>query len=199
MVIRSSLGTLFYFYYLQCVGSKCHGTGFYLNVPEAPKHVILTAGHNLIDEYKRHTTNMTIIVPSQASKDNQSQRTEQKLDIAVKKCDIFICESFKHFPVDENEANDWGIILVPKESSTPFGFGFSISFATNPSYCYKPDLNLMTAGYRGGRDERLVVTSGKGRQISKEQVEYKITTYEGMSGSPVFLAHNGAETVIAIQ
>jgi hypothetical protein len=116
--------------------------------------------------------------------------------------DIFICPRFEKSPYNSNETNDWGIILVPKHKDKDphsFGFGFSLLFATHQTSWCEPKMDLMVAGYPACEHKGLVISSGKGRWVCEEQLEYNICTSDGMSGSPVVLAHNGTETVIGIQ
>ena len=60
-------------------------------------------------------------------------------------------------------------------------------------------MDLMIGGYREGRAGSLVLTSGKSREVHEEQLKYNILTEQGLSGSPIFMAYNGVETVIGIQ
>jgi hypothetical protein len=88
------------------------------------------------------------------------------------------------------------MILVPnKERKLNLGFGFSILLAGQTPRCVS-EMDLIIGSHR---DEEFVIGSGKGREFGEEQLKYSIATEQGMSGSPIFLAYNGVETVIGIQ
>lgn len=170
-------------FYLFCKDDHC-GTGFYLNVPDTDNYVILTAGHNLINEEKERTKNLRI-------------EREDEQCIAIPEDNVFICQEYKESSKCKEE-DDWGMILIPKFNGSPsLGFGFSLLFATEEALSSKSEMFLTIGGYPAC--DRFRVCSGKGQKIDDKQLEYSILTKYGMSGAPVFLAHKGVETVVGIQ
>jgi V8-like Glu-specific endopeptidase len=164
------------------------GTGFYLKVPDSQKNVILTAGHNLIDENKVRTKSLKITTANGKS-------------IPFDPKEVFY-QNHEEFTSDNKEANDWGMILVPKNKDIPdIGFEFSLLFATAQSTSCGSLMDLTLVGYHPVPSDclGLVMSSGKGQQISEDQLEYAIRTKRGQSGSPIIIAHNGYPTVIGIQ
>jgi hypothetical protein len=118
--------------------------------------------------------------------------------IAVQEDNIFICREYEESPLTSNDKNDWGMILIPKvKTLDPLGFGFSLLFATGGTSWHESETYFTIGGYTNS--DKLLICSGNGRRICERQLEYSIETKPGLSGSPVFLAYKGYETVIGIQ
>ena len=115
-----------------------------------------------------------------------------------KDVEIFVSVSYKKTPNHSNAENDYGAILIRKEtdSSPPRGFGFALKLGHDNLRKNNMDLS----GYRVGSTPGQPVTS-TGRCIGcrENQLEYEIQTEKGLSGSPVFMPYKGHETAIAIQ
>ncbi|KAI0449236.1 hypothetical protein F5B21DRAFT_61451 [Xylaria acuta] len=167
-----------------------YGTGFYVNIPDAENHVILTAGHNLIDANRNLSQNLVILRPS------KSKLPTDEIDPASNDLKFFISSSYKETPSNTNAENDYGVVLVPKtNNSSRRGFGFALKLGHDDLYKEK----LSISGYRVETKPGQPVTS-TGRCIGcrEHQLEYKVKTERGLSGSAVFTAYKGHDTAIAI-
>ncbi|KAK6354004.1 hypothetical protein TWF730_008424 [Orbilia blumenaviensis] len=166
-------------------GGNTHtGTGFYLNIPGTAFNVIVTAGHNLINDKGSESKNLKILRP-----DNES--TDEEI------CKIFISESYKRNPTPKNAKNDYGVILTNrgKGITTTKGFGFSLKL----SHEQLKGRSLDVSGYRvGSVAGQPVVSSGNCVYTRRGQIEYKVDTEPGLSGSPVYLPFKGHEVAIAV-
>ena len=192
------------------------GTGFFLNLSGSSHDIILTAGHNLIQNDGKRTRKLRahITAPATQSKDGVTNLT-QEIDPSA----IYICPEFEAKPVSENKINDWGMILLPqpKIHSPGFGFGFNLRLAFQKfgklktyeardkvidSY-HEPEMRISSFRFQdnpGSPHERSgkLVVEGEER-LRGDQLEYRIDTEEGMSGSPVWMPNRGGECVVAIQ
>jgi V8-like Glu-specific endopeptidase len=157
-----------------------------LNVPDTDQCVILTAGHNLISNDRRRTRSLRI-------------ETGEGGYLEIRKENVHICKGYEAAPDENNHEDDWGLILVPKDHRlAPFGFGFSLLFATGGTWWSESEMSLTIGGYPNS-SSKLHICTGKGQKTSESLLEYSITTKDGLSGSPVFLAYEGFETVVGIQ
>src|SRR4051812_35121007 len=95
-------------------GKTFYGTGFYLNIPDTTSNVIVTAGHNLINENRVLSEDIEILKLNGES-------------INVETSEVFIPESYKQDPSSENAENDYGAIITKRGEGvdTAKGFGFS--------------------------------------------------------------------------
>jgi V8-like Glu-specific endopeptidase len=157
-----------------------------LNVPDTDQCVILTAGHNLISEDRQRTRRLRI-------------ETGEGEYFEIRDENVRICKGYEAAPNENNDEDDWGLILVPKDHrSPPFGFGFSLLFATRGTWWSESEMSLTIGGYPNNSNQ-LHICTGKGRKTCESLLEYSVATKDGLSGSPVFLAHEGFETVVGIQ
>lgn len=177
------------------IGGTRYGTGFYVNIPGAEKYVILTAGHNLIDTQGRPSQNLKFRELPEAQSWTQPASS-----------DIFISAPYRQAPNHSNAANDYGAILVSKgDDKVTRGFGFALRLG----HTNLRGKDMTVSGFRGkeendnkrGIESQLkpVQSTGKCRSSSAIQLQYEIATQQGMSGSPVYMAYKGHETVVAIQ
>lgn len=168
-----------------------YGTGFYINIPDAEKHVILTAGHNLIDADGNKSQELVILQPS------KGKLSRDEIDPASKDLEFFISSSYRKKPSSTNAENDYGAILVHKRNEPSHrGFGFALKLGHDDL----GDDHLNISGYRGDtRPGKPVTSTGTCTRCWKNQLEYKIQTEKGLSGSVVFTAYKGHDTAIAIQ
>jgi hypothetical protein len=90
-------------------------TGFFINIPNARKYVILTAAHSLIDRDGMPYLNSKVEV-------------SESLFLEPADSDVFVSASYKSNPIPEH---DYGAILFSKElidkNSTDHGCGFGFS------------------------------------------------------------------------
>lgn len=185
------------------------GTGFFINLPDAPDNVILTAGHNLIRSSGERTREMKVHITLLPAQPNCApQILVQDVDPST----IRICPDFEKNPVaSENKINDWGMILLPATKPKRPGFGFNLRLAFQEfgkkvrAYDEAKDKIVETAyiphmrvtSFTAERSGPLVVEGEE--RLRKDQLEYSIDTEEGMSGSPVWMEDRGGECVVAIQ
>ncbi|KAF3234300.1 hypothetical protein TWF217_003782 [Orbilia oligospora] len=164
--------------FVQTDGKK-HGSGFYVNIPGVRHDVILTAGHNLIDEHGQLSRNITVL-----------GRTPDE-DIPVGNS-YHICDDYIKTPQSSNAVKDYGIILLPQTNKP--GFGFSLKLA------YVDDLEgeVRVTGYRDDTPAGSPITSSGSYICTEDQIVYKASTEQGISGSAVWVAYEGFETVVAI-
>ncbi|KAL2857464.1 hypothetical protein BJX68DRAFT_263030 [Aspergillus pseudodeflectus] len=187
-------------------GSKSVGTGFFINVPGAKAHVILTAAHNLFDNESKKFPDLVV-----KRRGNEPIKPE---GLEIHKCPDYDPARRTYDP-----EHDYGVIIVPKETNEEeggIGFGFALSLATE-------DLSQKTlelTGYYPQSDERereksttkkkapnevgavvasLETYSGECLGSYPGYLEYDIGTIQGLSGSPVWMPYKGHETVVAVQ
>lgn len=101
-------------------------------------------------------------------------------------------------PLDTNTENDYGAILVPKNINNPSarGFGFALKLG-HDDLCGN---ELSISGYRLETEPgRPVTSTGECIGCRENQLEYRVQTEKGLSGSPVITAYKGHDTAIAIQ
>ncbi|KAI9934520.1 hypothetical protein MW887_000134 [Aspergillus wentii] len=166
-------------------GQLNFGTGFFINLPDVNFHVILTAGHNLIDSKGNPSEGLRIeqLPGDQPQPNMQDLRTH-------------VCPEYQNFPDSANLENDYGIILVPKANDVPSrGFGFAVKLG----HVDLQNASLEMCGYRAGSEPgNLDTSNGKCKGSGNGRLTYEITTEKGLSGSPVFMPYKGHETVVAI-
>ncbi|KAK4112068.1 hypothetical protein N656DRAFT_845391 [Canariomyces notabilis] len=176
-------------------GDDATETGFYINLPGTTHDVILTAGHNLIDKDGHRSTNLVVL--SSDGNDN----------IAITEDSVKISERYIKRPVDSNAVHDYGAILIPRQNSQPPrpGFGFSLMLGIDSKDRATKDPKdeylsgaIFVSGYRGSTPPGKPDLSSGTCTIRPEQLEYTVKTQVGLSGSPVWTAYNGVETVVAI-
>ncbi|KAH6855747.1 hypothetical protein B0I37DRAFT_365624 [Chaetomium sp. MPI-CAGE-AT-0009] len=139
-------------------GISGHGTGFYLDVPNATYKgsevdVILTAAHNLMDGNGARTRGLKVL-----SQDKQEGwLVEDHL--------VGICPKYVESPEEGGTYYDWGVILqlLParesKDKKPPKGFQFNLAFSVNPVYGEENALrtfmntHICVSGYGGPQVE----------------------------------------------
>ncbi|KAJ2989284.1 hypothetical protein NUW58_g3546 [Xylaria curta] len=174
---------------------KSSGTGFYINLPGTDKDVILTAGHNLVGSDGKRSTELVVM------------SSDGKGDIVVDNNNVEINTRYFKSPKDYNAVYDYGAIFIPREEGQPPrpGFGFSLMLGidlkdrgkTDPKDAYLTG-NVNVTGYREHTPPGQPDLSTGGCNIHPNQLEYEVETQVGLSGSPVWTAYNGVETVVAI-
>ncbi|KAH8647459.1 hypothetical protein BGZ60DRAFT_535345 [Tricladium varicosporioides] len=158
------------------------GTGFYVNIPGTQHDIIFTAGHNLIDKTGQRSQKLTIL------------GTEPRDNIDVGD-NYRICDAYARDPMTAKTADDYGIILVPRKNGHPRpGFGFCLKLA------YIDDLGgeVRVTGYRDTTPPGNPIESTGSYTCTDNQIQYTARTEQGVSGSPVWVAYNGHETVVGI-
>ncbi|KAI1118534.1 hypothetical protein F5Y14DRAFT_217796 [Nemania sp. NC0429] len=168
-----------------------YGTGFYVNIPDTKTYVVLTAGHNLINAEGISSRNLVVFRAAGSA----SSATQNNLKINDQ--DIFISSSYRVTPSNANTENDYGAILVPRaiDNARARGFGFALKLGHDD--LRKDELSI--SGYRVDTAPGLPVTStGQCIGCQENQLEYRIQTEKGLSGSPVIMAYKGHDTAVAI-
>ncbi|KAL2802430.1 heterokaryon incompatibility protein-domain-containing protein [Aspergillus granulosus] len=165
---------------------KQQGTGFFINIPSANKDVILTAGHNIVDQDGVLSRNMVVSQPHL----NYVLTENDGLEFVVS-------SAFTQSPSLNNAENDFGAILVPRQpGGRRRGFGFALQLAGR-------DLAgavLEIATYGASPTQRQLITiPGRCTKSSNCYLRYSMATQRGFSGAPVFMAYGGQETIVAIQ
>ncbi|RFU31367.1 hypothetical protein B7463_g4983, partial [Scytalidium lignicola] len=161
------------------------GTAFYVNIPEAKYHVILTAGHNLVDSTRKRSKNLRIL----------SSVGEAKIEQKLLK--IFVSASYEKNPSQSNAENDYGAILISKERSGfgPRGFGFSLKLGHDNLHGQEMNVSGYRVASEPGQPHE---STGVCIRCGENQLKYDVVTEKGFSGSPVFIGYKGYETAIAI-
>ncbi|KAH8587495.1 hypothetical protein B0O99DRAFT_747494 [Bisporella sp. PMI_857] len=157
-------------------GESLNGTGFYINIPGAEKAIILTAGHNLISEKRELSTNLKI-----------SDNTGSTVDYNSVK----ICAAYEQNPGERSAVDDYGAILLPEVNNPRRGFGFCLRLSSN-----ELKDKVYVTGYKEQDGEP--VTSDGHVVETAEQLQYMVSTEQGMSGAPVWFAYEGFGTVVGI-
>ncbi|KAE8315081.1 trypsin-like cysteine/serine peptidase domain-containing protein [Aspergillus transmontanensis] len=163
------------------------GTGFYLNLPGASYHIILTAAHNLVDKQRILSKNLSI----------QSYGDEEPRPIQPPTKLLY----YPDYIGQTDPESDYGLITFPRGSDdSDNGFGFALSLG----YENLRGEELYVSGYaphetgQATNQPSVYTNTGKCSRASTNQLDYKIPTEKGWSGSPVYMAYNGHETVVAI-
>ncbi|KAI0389631.1 hypothetical protein F5Y17DRAFT_472696 [Xylariaceae sp. FL0594] len=170
-------------------GANQAGNGFFVNVPGADKDVILTAGHNLIDEAKNRTKDLKAWWQGQA---DWLKITDDMVRIS---------KVYEAEPTAASAVSDFGVILLPKPTQrgeVRLAFGFSLKLAEEDEL----PTTLSITSYRANANmgDRPTRSSGSCMNpiMNKNQLEYKVDTEAGVSGSAVWLGYNKYPTVVAI-
>lgn len=111
--------------------------------------------------------------------------------------DFFISAAYRNNPTHESAEFDYGAIFVPKlKKSDVRGFGFALKLGHDN--LQKKDLAI--SGYRAKTPQgHPVISTGSCMGCWENQLEYKVNTEQGLSGSPVYMPYRGHEAVVAIQ
>ncbi|KAJ5435576.1 hypothetical protein N7445_006461 [Penicillium cf. griseofulvum] len=160
-------------------GDTRTGTGFYINIPDTDLFVILTAGHNLIDDQGSLSKELEVLHQPEAI------------------VGTYISPEYRKQPTEQNAINDYGAILQRKpDNRESRGFGFALQLAFERLRGQKLDV----VGY-GELDDPGDPKLDTGKCIfngQDQRLEYDVGTRKGLSGSPVFMPYKGHETVVAI-
>lgn len=170
------------------------GSGFFLNLPNINRHVVLTAAHNLISNGMR-TLNLKIIYNNQFQIDPDNS---DKVIFANDKPPII------EIPVDNSDQSDnvhicraYAVISIPRTSEDPRGFGFSLKLAHKKSF----NGIVHVSGFKGTMMKTLrpFTCSASNMTYQEHRIKYQAETEAGMSGSPVWVEYKGYPTVVAVQ
>ncbi|KAL7974611.1 hypothetical protein HDV63DRAFT_119152 [Trichoderma sp. SZMC 28014] len=173
-------------------GGKVHyGTGFFINLPSTRYDVIITAAHNLISEEKVRANNLTVIYHG----NHKEKVTEFK-----------ICPRYEEFlgtnprPPPTHINYDYGAILLPKDEGQAdkrLGLGLDLSLNIDPSLQGLRD--AFVSGYGDGVGSMTLRTCFSPLKGLGNKIEYYLESKEqGMSGSPIWVTHDGHTTIIGI-
>ncbi|UKZ70481.1 uncharacterized protein TrAtP1_011461 [Trichoderma atroviride] len=171
-------------------GQANYGTGFFINLPSTKYDVILTAGHNLVNEERVRAKNLTVIYHG----NRKEKVTEFK-----------ICPRYEEFlgtnPRPPTHVNyDYGVILLPKDEGQAdkrLGLGLDLSLNIDPSLQGLRD--AFVSGYGDGVGSMTLRTCFSPLKGLGNKIEYYLESKEqGMSGSPIWVTHDGQMTVIGI-
>ncbi|KAI1090238.1 hypothetical protein F5B19DRAFT_333137 [Rostrohypoxylon terebratum] len=170
-------------------GSDMGGNGFFINIPGQDRAIILTAGHNLIDETGNRTTRLKA----------WWRGTTKWADIAEN--DIRISSKYLQKPTSESAIDDFGIISLSKNNDPPpptTAFGFSLRLDEE----IRIDGQCNISSYLTGTTQGDMPTRSTGSFVNpfirEDQLEYLVTTEAGMSGSAVWVGYNGKPVVVAV-
>ncbi|KFA52152.1 hypothetical protein S40293_00518 [Stachybotrys chartarum IBT 40293] len=175
--------------------SSKSGNGFFINIPGARKSVVLTAGHNLInvDTKQLHVNvSVTLLDPTAGS----------FVQREIPPSDIHICKSFKDNPtgsVSHPEArNDYGVILLDRGNDRPPQPAFGFSTILGDEQEIRGDVSI--TGTKADASGPPVTSSGAcvNPIVTKNQLEYRVRTEAGMSGSVGWIGYNGLPTAVAV-
>ena len=178
-----------------------NGTGFYINLPGAKEDIILTAGHNLISETKQRSTSLCVLGSA--------------VPITVPDEKFKICSRYEDDPGPKQAVYDYGAIFVPRGANhynqPKLGFGYSLKLGIDEDLKGR----VHVTGYKGrekkanpkNRPAGGAASSSLGELVESSgryagdgsQLLYEADTEQGMSGSPVWVEHNGYPTVVGIQ
>ncbi|KAF7790150.1 hypothetical protein EIP86_001102, partial [Pleurotus ostreatoroseus] len=172
------------------------GTGFFLNIPGSPAHdVLLTAAHNLVSPSNIPSQNLRAFLPriqTDPADPSQSWVTYEP-PYSVPQSATHVCASYD--PSVPTYGTDWGFIRLPPDSALEYGFGYSIRLGYEERLL--GDLNV--TGYRA--DSKLgapATSTGVCVSCYDNQLEYRVQTEQGISGSPVWYEYKGRPTVVGI-
>lgn len=175
--------------------SLTFGTGFFINIPATASHeVILTAAHNLIDAKGKPTKDLIVHLP-RVDPNGPPDAPAVIARYPVPDADIRISASYRKKQTD-NDAEDFGAILLPRGAVRGYGFGYSLKLA------YEQTLrgDVYVSGYRAMTPPGHPITSsGLCICCYDKQLEYRAETEQGISGSPVWFEFERVQTVVAIQ
>lgn len=170
------------------------GSGAYVNFPSSldgiAYDVILTAGHNLIDKDGVRSADMTILVSD-----------DPKQNIPIPAESIRIAKAYE----DDRECleADWGVILMERKNwKVRKGFGYTLKLEDVefiPGAIHVHGYRDKTTPGKPVMNTGECVASIKQSRPGGEQLRYKVTTEQGMSGSPVWAEYNGREMIVAVQ
>ncbi|KAI1385440.1 uncharacterized protein F4822DRAFT_445392 [Hypoxylon trugodes] len=185
------------------LGIEKEGSGFYINIPNAKFDVILTAGHNLVDRRRHHSSNIRII-----------HDPHTKEDIHVTPQMIHVCDRYFDDPDEDQAIYDYAVILLARDRKARHrGFGFNLMLGLTPPPGDTPvpvdeeesDILLGSSVYVSGYvpdnsppKKHPSRSEGKCIRTYTQQLHYKAKTEPGMSGGPVWIGFRGVETVVAI-
>ncbi|KIL60430.1 hypothetical protein M378DRAFT_920962 [Amanita muscaria Koide BX008] len=157
------------------------GSGFFVNIPDSPYEVILTAGHNLFHASKTFTTQVTVLLPNP----NPSSVEPYAMIIPAKHIKVS-AEYQKDTTVIEA---DYGVILIPysgKKLRRGFGFNMIHAFSELRGEVNVSCYDVRTAPGRPVISTGVILTN----ESTENQLVYEAKTEQGSSGSPVWVAYD---------
>jgi hypothetical protein len=193
------------------------GNGFFLDMPDLPdKHIILTAAHNLVYNGGQRSSKLKVsynnpyeVVPGKPPVVKYADETVVKCEDGTEKApgpiiertvennkdNVYVCEAYDSEKVDP--PSDYGAICIPRTSTkSPRGFGFSLQLAYRNSF----EGNVHVSGFRvSNKTFHPLTSSAIGMTYQTNYVEYRATTEQGISGSPVWVEYNKFIAAAAIQ
>ncbi|GBE84698.1 hypothetical protein SCP_0606780 [Sparassis crispa] len=162
-------------------GKLSYGSGFFLNFPEVSDLLILTAAHNLISPTNQDSEQLRVYLADGTS-----------LDILGS----WVCPRYRG---PREDVDDYGAILVQRDPKVPAksGFGFNMKLGQ----LERLPGNIFVTGYRAQGQTQRTPTTSTGPFVACHdglQIEYRVKTEQGISGSAVWLDYDGFPTVVAI-
>jgi V8-like Glu-specific endopeptidase len=174
------------------------GTGFFVNIPTAEHDVIFTAGHNLLGSH-----DMKVLIAE-----------DGKDFISVPDKDFQIADAYR--ANDNDKVNDYGVIFLPRKNRKGFGFSLQLAYL---NFGKRIKVSDRVKGWKYAEAQKSVYITGyrpanppgspsqhdgtlfldRNQQQMESQLEYKLDTEEGMSGSAIWMAYKGREIAIGIQ
>ena len=156
-----------------------------MNIPSSRFHIILTAGHNLIDGRGVFSQKLDILAPGLAEK-----------VIQVDPNDVFVSEVYRFSRSKGDVGSDYGMVRLPKVAGDDRGFGFCLKLGCDDLR----DRDMIVNGYKvDTKAGEPVMSTGRCLYSAADHLEYDILTEKGLSGSPIFTAYQGHEAAVAIQ
>lgn len=155
----------------------------------------MTAGHNLINKdgiYAQHIevwfwdTKTTIKVYKDKDKD-----------------EYFTSKSYEENPSEKNAVNDYGFIMIERQSEEDRGgFGYTLLVGKKDLCQTEATVFGFPAVKKGGQIEVKDIprnARGKIESLINGQLRYMVSTEKGQSGGPVCIEYNQYYTVVGIQ
>ncbi|KAE8370258.1 hypothetical protein BDV27DRAFT_170865 [Aspergillus caelatus] len=164
-------------------GAICYGTAFSINVPGVKRAVLVTARCNLMDE--NGWPSQYLVIQDKYGLD---------ISIHIEDVEVFPSASGPKCASDAGVYSGYGALLVDMEPGWYLrgGYGFALDLGQanlqgdGLGVCGYPKLGILS------RSTGWCLSCQDGRMT------YSTTAMSGMSGSPVFLSHNGHATAVGI-
>jgi V8-like Glu-specific endopeptidase len=176
-------------------GKPAVGTGFFINIPDSPYEVILTAGHNLYTKMKTFTTQVTICLP------HPNRLSAEPYTIGPIPAEHIKLSA--EYLKDPNLAEaDYGVILIPytgKGDRRGLGFKMMHAFTELRGEATVSGYRQETLPGRPVMSTGVILTN----ESTEDRLVYEAPTEQGISGSPVWITYKIGETavvaVVAVQ
>ncbi|KAI1458922.1 hypothetical protein F4805DRAFT_106784 [Annulohypoxylon moriforme] len=170
-------------------GSEKGGNGFFINIPGQDKSIILTAGHNLIDEKGDRTTNL------KAWWQGVTKWTE------ISERDTRISKVYSNNPTGDSAIDDFGIIILNKNNDPPLpntAFGFSLRLDEEGRLDSQCNISSYLTEATMGDTPIRSTGSFVNPIMNENQLEYLVPTEAGVSGSAIWVGYNGSPIAVAV-